>query len=233
MTRLWIVSLFSIFLGFSSAITFAAGEVKTLMVPKCDESPVVDGQADAVWSEIPATTDFCYPWRPDFPEPTSLKLCHDAKNLYLFWEVTDSTPVFLKQRDEMDIADEDRVEVYFEDQPSMKNYYSIETSPTGLALDYQCVYHRHFDFSWSFPGLVLAGERRETGYTVEAAFPLEELRKLGLLKEDGTIRAGFYRADFERAADGKVIQKWISWINPIKPKEDFHIPETLGLLKLE
>lgn len=232
MTR---ISIFCcLFCGcFLGAATLWASAPKTLDVPYCSTAAVVDGRPDAVWADIPALSDFCYPWRADEPEKTSLKVYHDRTNLYLFWEVVDSTPVFVDQRVEMDIADEDRVEVYFEDQSPMKNYYSIETSPTGLALDYQCVYHRKFDFSWSFPQLALAGEKRETGYTVEAAFPLEQLRRLGALKEDGTIRAGFYRADFERTADGEIVWKWASWVDPNKPEEDFHVPETLGLLILK
>lgn len=233
MTRILVGGAICVALGICAVAAFGAEGPKTLTVPFNSEAAAIDGAADAVWSEIPATTDFCYPWRTDEPEKTSLKIYHDKTNLYLFWDVTDSTPVFVDQKEEMDIAGEDRVEVYFDAESPMKNYYSVETSPTGLALDYQCEFYRKFDFSWSFPGLRLAGVKRPDGYAVEAAFPLDSLRRLGALKEDGTIRAGFYRANFERSADGKILEKWISWVNPNLPEEDFHVPQTLGLLRLE
>ena len=224
---------FGSFLGcFLSAEEPAA---KTFFAPKRSEAAVIDGRADdAVWQTIPARTDFCHPWRSDKPQKTSLKIYHDEVNLYLLYEAEDKTPVFMeRQKKEFDIAYEDRVEVYFEALPGMKNYYSYEMSPTGLTLDYQCRIHRRFDFGWRAPTLKTAGEKRESGYTVEAAYPLASLKKLGVLKPDGTIRAGFYRADFEVGPNGKIIEKWISWIDPQKTAEDFHIPQTLGLLVLE
>lgn len=212
--------------------TVFASEPKSLDAPFLDTAPVLDGQKDDLWNGVPETTDFVYPWQAETPEKTSLRVFHNKTHLYLFWDVVDSTPVFVEQREEMDIAAEDRVEVYFEDEPNMANYYSMETSPTGRALDYHCKFHRRFDFSWQFPNVQLAGEKQDGGYTVEVAFPLATLRELGVLKDDQTIHAGFFRADFKRNARGDVLERWISWINPNKPEEDFHVPETLGLLRL-
>lgn len=224
------------------ALLFVCGSVfgdanaaKSLDVPYRSVGAAVDGQADdAVWKTLPAVTDFCHPWRSDEPQKTSLKLFYDDTHLYLLFEAQETTPVFNpNQKEEMDIAGEDRVEVYFIDRAPMENYYSIEMSPTGLSLDYQCAFHRQFDFGWTCPELKTAGEIRKDGYTVEAAYSLAELRKMGVLKQDKTIRAGFYRADFDPLPDGKIAEKWISWIHPAKPEEDFHVPETIGTLILE
>lgn len=229
--------LFPLWLAFVPVLFTAASapaKIKTLDAPKRAEAAVIDGRADdAVWQTVPARTDFLYPWRKDEPQKTSLKVYHDDANLYFLFEVEDRNPLFApKQADEMDIVGEDRVEVYFEAEPPMKNYYSIEMSPTGLALDYQCSFHRKFDYAWSFPELKLAGEKRKDGYVVEAAYPLSVLKELGALKADGTIRAGFFRADFEYGPDQKIVEKWISWIDPKLPEEDFHVPETIGVIRL-
>lgn len=217
-----------------AAFDLFADAPKTLDVPRRDANPLIDGRPDdAVWATVPVTTDFGYPWRKDAPQKTSLRIFYNDSDLCLLFEVEDATPVFkADQRQEMDIAEEDRVEVYFAADSKMKDYYSIEMSPTGLALDYRCSFHRKFDFTWRFPGLALAGEKRPDGYTVEATYPLAALKRLGVLKEDGTILTGFYRADFEKDDAGKIVEKWISWINPGKPEEDFHVPETLGQLRL-
>lgn len=208
---------------------------KETRVLRCDTAPVIDGKGDDLcWKKMKPITDFVYPWRKDKPEKTTLKVCHDEKNLYLFFEVEDRTPVFKKrQNNELDVAEEDRVEVYFAADRRMASYYSIEMSPTGLPLDYKCTFHRKFDFTWNMPDLLLKGEiNRPNGYTVEAAYSLDALKKMGVLKENNRILTGFYRADFERDASGKIIEKWISWIDPQLKEEDFHVPETLGELYL-
>lgn len=235
-----ILLLLLIFIGISNAAekgrpAHSKPLPKEIKVLRCDTAPVIDGTGnDLCWKKIEPITDFVYPWRNDKPEKTSLKICYDEKNLYLFFEAEDRTPVFKKkQKIEMDIAEEDRVEVYFAADRAMKLYYSIEMSPTGLPLDYKCSFHRKFDMSWQMPQLVLKGKIDPSkGYSVEAAYSLDELRKMGVLKENNRILTGFYRADFNRDASGKIIERWISWIDPQRKEEDFHIPETLGELIL-
>ncbi len=213
----------------------SCGERKTLNIVRCAIRPVLDGKgSDPCWSKIVPVTDFIYPWLNEKPEKTSLKICYDDENLYLLYEVDDHTPVFLKQQNKkMDLIYEDRVEIFLSADEQMSLYYGIEMSPTGMVLDYLGHYYRQFVYDWSMPELIVKGNINKDGYSVEASFSLNVLKKLGVLKDDNTMLAGFYRADFKYGSDGGIIKRWISWIDPKIEKEDFHVPQSLGRLFLK
>ena len=68
-------------------------------------------------------------------------------------------------------------------------------------------------------------------YRVEGSLSLKSLKDLGLVSPEGEIRMGVYRADYFGNKDDQVI--WSSWIVPEATEPDFHIPSSLGILRLE
>ena len=66
---------------------------------------------------------------------------------------------------------------------------------------------------------------------MEGSISLKSLKELGLISPEGKIRMGVYRADYFDDAGDRVI--WSSWIVPDAAEPDFHIPSSLGILKLE
>ena len=53
---------------------------------------------------------------------------------------------------------------------------------------------------------------------------------MGVISSEGEIRMGVYRADYYEPKEEQVI--WSSWIIPDATQPDFHIPSSLGVLKL-
>lgn len=60
---------------------------------------------------------------------------------------------------------------------------------------------------------------------------VEDAKKIRVVSPEGEIRMGVYRADYFDDAGERVI--WSSWIVPDAAEPDFHIPSSLGILKLE
>ncbi len=106
---------------------------------------------------------------------------------------------------------------------------------SGNKLDYKATFHRKFDFSWNCPtDLKTAGSRKEKSYIVEGGIPLKSLESLGLPSlESGELRVGVYRAEFDHGEGEAPVENWISWVNPNKMEEDFHVPYSLGIFRLE
>ena len=111
----------------------------------------------------------------------------------------------------------------------MNEYYGFEIDPLGRVLSYRCRHYRNFDFAWDPPpGFSARGVIRPGGYTVKCAIPLDFLRDF--THEDGAIYFGAYRAEFSRK-DGKTIENWLTWKDPLTATPDFHVPASLGKLK--
>ena len=120
----------------------------------------------------------------------------------------------------------DRAEVFISCDPQMQRYYCFEIDPQGKTMDYSCSFYRKYDYPWSGEQNVQA-RPVEGGYHVEAAFSCDYLRRLGLLQDDGSLLIGFYRGDAVRP--GEIT--WYSAVNPGTPEPDFHVPESLFILK--
>ncbi|MCB1204691.1 MAG: endoxylanase [Verrucomicrobiae bacterium] len=177
--------------------------------------------------------DFQFPWL-DRPCPrTVFSAVSDGETFAFRFEVEDLDLVLDASEDpDAAVLGSDRVELFFATTPDLGTpYYGAEMDPRGGVYDYEAVYHRRFDDTWRFPGLVFAGEFFEGGYRLSGRIPLAVLRDLGCLKE-GKMTAGVYRAEFSHGPDG-VVQDWISWIHPGTETPDFHVPGSFGTFVFE
>ncbi|MIL09388.1 endoxylanase, partial [Salmonella enterica subsp. enterica] len=235
-----------LFIGLAAAVsTFLSAPVhagSTYDVVKVSKAPTLDGKADdTVWQEAGLLEGgFHFPWEQVHAPRTQFRAVHDGANFYFSFVVVDPDVVVLDQpKGERETVDEeDRVELFFSagpiDKPvdyEMPAYYAVEVDPAGRVHDYSMKYYRQIDSAWKLDGFKTAGARTPDGYIVEASIPLSALRGLGLLKPDGSLRAGAFRAEFSRK-DGKLDQRWISWVDPQTPVPDFHVDSAFGLFRL-
>ena len=190
----------------------------------------VDGKQDD-WKNVPAVTGLIAPWDGAEKDKTAFYACHDQKNLYFLYEVSDTTLVYNDEKTEASVGNGDRIEFFMSKDPEMKTYYCAEIDPKGKVMDYEAHNYRKFDFNWNFKDLKLVTSVGKDSYRVEGSISLKTLRKLGLISPEGEIRMGVYRADYFDDAGERVI--WSSWIVPDAAEPDFHIPSSLGILKLE
>ncbi|GHT21650.1 hypothetical protein FACS189419_02870 [Planctomycetales bacterium] len=175
---------------------------------------------------------FTNPWNRDVSPKTALSLLKDSKNLYFFFDVKDDEIVLNSAHSkERDNENEDRVELFFSKDKEMKDYYCLEIDPKGRVLSYRGHYYRDLQFDWEPPKeFSVAAKIVPGGYKVEGSIPLQFLNDF--IQEDGTLFFGAYRAEFSKAKDGTLIMNWLTWIDPKTASPDFHVPSSLGKLKI-
>lgn len=210
-------------------------------VVKRSDAAKVDGVLDeSVWENVPELSgSFNFPWDTKEAPLTVFKAYHDDDTFYFSFEVTDGDVLVEEEwkDDESTVDDEDRVEMFFAqgavDKPGangMELYYGVEIDPDGRVHDYSIEYYRDFDGTWDLDGLESAGKTTDTGYIVEGSVPLQTLKDLNLLKDNNTMRAGVFRAEFStpEKEGGDTVMEWISWVDPKTENPDFHVDAAFG-----
>ncbi|MCF7568449.1 CBM9 family sugar-binding protein [Sabulilitoribacter arenilitoris] len=192
---------------------------------------------DSVWNSVQCLNDFSNPWNKDYPFDMSFKAIHTGKYLYLRYDVKDSNVlIYDKMKSELDVAQSDRVEIFFRKNKNMNPYFCLEIDPKGKVLDYKAEFYRRFDNSWNWPNghLFAKGVTIKNGYRVDVILSLESLKMLGLLK-DNKMEVGIYRGDCTRLAEDLKSEakiEWITWVDPKTDEPDFHVPTSFGKIIL-
>jgi hypothetical protein len=147
--------------------------------------------------------------------------------LYIFYKAEDHNLVIKDSlNNEIDIASEDRVELFLSKDNTMEEYFCVEIDPLGRILDYRASYYRKFDDQWDVDGIQVASKIDSQSYQIEVAIPLKSIAEMGIdISKDFYV--GLFRADFENSVSG-IKENWLSWVNPKITKPDFHVPEALG-----
>ena len=110
---------------------------KEYHVKRTSRPPVIDGEiGKSEWADAIELTDFSLHWETVPAPATSFKSVTDGENLYFVYSVADTDLVLWDEiSDEMDVVMEDRVELFFAPDRSLKTYYCFEIDPLGRALD--------------------------------------------------------------------------------------------------
>lgn len=226
-------------LMFASSLPTFAGSVYDV-VPSSGAITVDGDVTGAEWDGAQVLEGgFHYPWESIAAPRTSFRAVADADTFYFSFVVEDADVVVLDESiGERETVDaEDRVELFFAPTPvdeavnyALPTYYAVEVDPAGRVHDYSMIYYRQIDSDWALDGFIAAGKQIAGGYSVEASIPLDSLRDLGLLHDDGTMRTGAYRAEFS-GEQGDLMMQWISWVDPETVVPDFHVEESFGVFR--
>lgn len=223
--------LFSVICLISISCT-AENEIPVYEVNYIDEHyNSLDGLLDDdAWGESKVLDKFFLPWEDNTPPLTIFQALYDSVNLYINFTTVDKNMVIKDSIiQEIDIASEDRVEVFLSSDITMKEYYCIEIDPVGRILDYKASFYRKFDDTWNLDGIQSTSKISSEGYQVKLTIPLYFLREKGI-NTDKDFYAGLFRADFEMSDSG-LKEHWLSWIELKNPEPDFHVPEALGIFR--
>ncbi len=187
------------------------------------------------WKQAEALVDFRFPWIAMQAPATTFRALRNSKKFFFCFEIADADLVLDDSDDPVKrVTGSDRAELFFATGESLDPYYCLEIDPRGYVFDYRGKYYREFSPEWTWPGLETAARIGEGGYVVAGCLPMESFEALGLLQEGETcLRAGVYRAEFSHAADGTVVEDWISWVDPGTENPDFHVPGSFGEFWLE
>lgn len=212
-----------------------AQDKNTYVVAYDQQAPVLDGKLnEEVWAKL-TPISFVNPWEEAKMPDTQFKAYHDDQYLYFAFDVEDpNTVIFEKVHDEMMIARQDRVELFFAQAPidkvradgSYPNYFALEMDYHGRTLSIKADSQKNRDISWNMETLEATGELTDKGYTLEGRIALQELKDLDLI-HDNKIQTGVYRAEFS-IVDGREVTNWITWVNPQTEKPNFHINSSFG-----
>lgn len=174
--------------------------------------------SDDFWKDAVSYQNFSDPW-DTLTDNTTARVIADDDRLFFRFDVEDTSFVYSKEiNDEMDVAEGDRVEVFFSPYPELgAEYFCTEIDPAGHCLDYSCVFEKHMDYSWTFSTQKIYSQLREDGYTVIACFSKEEINSLIGEKPQ---YIGLFRADYHNGLP----VNWYSVAIPDSSHPDFHIP---------
>ncbi len=176
-----------------------------------------------VWTKVPVSRTFHAPWSG--LKDDSRFQCYLSKNYFYFkFQVNDPTLTLKRPfRKKLDVAEEDRVEIFMSATADMKVYYCMEMDPDGKALDYKAGYYRKFDYDWSFASLEMETQKAADlkSYTVAGRLSTAEMKRLGISPQKFYL--GVFRADFDTPK--KVV--WYSLLRKYRKTADFHLPEML------
>ena len=176
--------------------------------------------------QIDHLTDF---WNKGL-DNTIIKISHDSENLLVEFDVRDTTLHINNEDSERSIDLSDRVEIFLCKDKDMSEYYCLEIDPTGKIMDYKASYYRQFDYSWTCPAIKTQTFIYDSGYRIEAAISKKWLKDIDLLSDIGEINIGFYRGDFIKGTKSDI--NWYCWHNPKVTEPDFHVPSSLGVIRL-
>ena len=193
----------------------------------------VDGKAtEKGWKTAEVLTDFRFPWKQIPTPPTEFRALWDEQYIYFMFKVEDSDVVIGQDSvKEKAALGSDRVELFFTQDDSLNQYFTMEIDPANQIFDASGQHYRQVHSEWNWPGLEAKGAISSDGYTVEGRIPVTSFQELGLWRifdEKRGLSVGVFRAEFSRLDDGKTDKKWISWIQPKTPKPDFHTPSAFG-----
>lgn len=170
------------------------------------------------WKDAVTFQSFTDPW-DTLTDNTVAKVIATEKQLCFRFDVQDTSyVVFEKTTEEMDVASEDRVEVFFSPYPEIgAKYYCTEIDPLGRCLDYSCIFEKQMDYDWAFSTQKIYSRMSEESYTVIVCFDKEEIASL---IGESPQYIGLFRAEYH---NGLPIN-WYSVAVPDSEVPDFHIP---------
>ncbi len=147
----------------------------------------------------------------------------DGEFLFRFDVKDPDVAVATEVKHPLDIANGDRVEVYFVPDAQMaKGYRCAEIDADGRVLSYSVDAERkNYDWFWKFATLKTCARRTADGYVVEGRVSLAELRSFGVDPSDFYL--GVFRAQMR--APGAV-SLWCSAAPAVVPAQ-FHQPAML------
>jgi len=186
------------------------------------------------WEAAEELTAFTFPWTDAEPPATRFRAFWPDDCLHFRFVVDDPDLVLDESPDPSQaVLGSDRAELFFAtDRELSGHYYGLEMDPRGGVYEYRARHYREIDDSWTMPGLVVEGRRREGGYEVVGEIPLDVLRDLDCLR-NGRMVTGVYRAEFSHAAGGRVDEDWIAWVDPRTESPDFHVASSFGCFVFE
>jgi hypothetical protein len=197
------------------------GHTRTLVVPKSDEPPVIDGKLDEqVWKKAAVADRFWISEQERWPtEKTEVLILADKENLYFGFRAYDSQPAFieaLQTRRDAGLGLDDQVVVELDPYHNHRHISSYSVNATGTQSD-AIAGGRARKIEWKGDWKAAAA-RTEYGWSAEIAIPYAILN---YRQKDNIFGVNFVR--YHHRTD-----EWSRWADLTpqnKPEEMGHLTE--------
>jgi hypothetical protein len=197
------------------------------------------------WAKIkPAAITNYMGEMPGFKPEAQAKMMYDNDNIYVIFRVKDKFVRCITNKINGPVWQDSAVEFFFApdtDQPLL--YFNLETNCGGTPLlHYNVVPRRESKklpeeeikqivIAHSLPELTDPEIKEPVEWTLEYKIPLTLLEKYS--KVTRPAKGVQWRANFYKIAENSSNPHYITWSKIDKPKPDFHVPQSFGILKFE
>ncbi len=185
---------------------------------------------DPLWDKAIVLTDFCSPWNSSKQAEIEFRALWDTENLFFNFKVFD-TQIHLNKKDDSveSIGSSDRVELFFRPDSSLNPYYCLEIDTSARVMDFMAYPDKNFDFEWNWPSndFKVKSSVNDDFFVVEGAISIRSLNHFQLIKNN-IIETGLFRAKYTQKENHLFEPTWLSWVNPLTEKPNFHIASSFG-----
>jgi Carbohydrate family 9 binding domain-like len=164
----------------NSSVDFLNIKRDTVVVPKFDSSPIIDGKVnDEIWKKAKILRDFIQTAPGDHILPskqTEMLIAYDELHIYIAfkcWDEKDKIRGTLVGRDEA--FGEDNVRVWFDTYDDQRRAYVLGFNPLGIQQDGIVTENQGTDFNLDIV-MESKGVIEDWGWSVEAKIPFKSLR---------------------------------------------------------
>lgn len=181
---------------------------------------------------------------PEFRPEAEVKMMYDRDNIYLIFRVKDKNVRCITNKINGPVWQDSAVEFFFSpDMDSPLLYFNLETNCGGTPLlHYNVIPGREskkftddeikqIEIAHSLPEIVDPEIKEPVTWTLEYRIPLSLLEKYS--KVTRPAKGVDWRANFYKIAENSSNPHYITWSKIDKPKPDFHVPQSFGLLRFE
>ncbi|UOY04920.1 CBM9 family sugar-binding protein [Muricauda sp. SCSIO 64092] len=183
------------------------------------------------WPSVKKLMTFRYHWE-SVEDTLVFQGTWDGIWFYFRFEVQDENIlVYHSTEHKTEVAQSDRVEIFFRKDAKLNPYYCLEMDPDKRILDYATMYYRQYNKGWSWPPghLQVDTGRLKNGYYVQGKISIASLKELDVWN-NGKVQTGLYRGNCISLKDGKAELRWSCWIDPRTENPDFHVASSFGIL---
>ncbi|MFO7870834.1 MAG: carbohydrate-binding family 9-like protein [Kiritimatiellia bacterium] len=198
---------------------------------------------EPVWEDVPALSiGNCMGGKPAHMPDTGAKIAWRAGELFVIFRVEDRYVRATAQRDQESVCGDSCVEFFFTPGADVSaGYFNIEMNCGGTMLfhfqkargegraviaEKDC---RRIERAHSLPGKVEPEITDPVTWTVEYALPADILEKY--CEVDRPAPGIVWRGNFYKCGDNTSHPHWLTWVRVGRPKPDFHVPGSFGVLK--
>jgi len=240
------VLLLGFFTASHSQTQGTAQVEKEYKVSRLKKTMKIDGDWNkSQWKKIKPAEITNYMGKvPEFKPEAQVKMMYDKDNIYLIFQVRDRYVRCITNKINGPVWQDSAVEFFFSPDSTLPLlYFNLEMNCGGTPLlNYNVIPRREskrltepeireIEIAHSMPEITDPENKEPVTWTLEYRIPFTLLEKYSRVTRPA--KGVEWRANFYKIAENSSNPHYITWSKIDKPKPDFHVPQSFGILKFE